>query len=104
MTNNGWELNISGRDFIKIGKKFSISATFNIAQNVNNIKQMDSRVLEAMNKTWDDVKAPNGNTLYLERIQENNPLGSIYGYKFKGVYQYSYSYLENYRKEQEIAY
>lgn len=104
MTNNGWELNISGRDFIKIGKKFSISATFNIAQNVNNIKQMDSRVLEAMNKTWDDVKAPNGSTLYLERIQENNPLGSIYGYKFKGVYQYSYSYLENYRKEQEIAY
>lgn len=104
MTNTGWELNISGRDFIKVGKQFSVSASFNIAQNVNNITKMDSRCLEAYNTKWEDVRNPNGATLYLNRIQENNPLGSIYGFRFKGVYQYSYSYLENYRKDQEAAY
>ena len=95
MTNNGWELNISGRDFIKIGKKFSISASFNIAQNVNNIKSMDERVLSAINTEWDF----SSRGTYLNRIQENNPLGSIYGYRYKGVYQYTYSYLENMKKE-----
>ncbi len=95
MTNNGWELNISGRDFIKIGKKFSISANFNIAQNVNNIKSMDDRVLSAINTEWDY----SSRGTYLNRIQENNPLGSIYGYRYKGVYQYTYSYLENMKKE-----
>ncbi len=104
MTNNGWEMNITGKDFIKIGKKFTVSASFNIAQNVNNIKSMDQRVLDAINTSWEDVRSPAGGTKYLNLIQENNPLGSIYGYKFKGTYQYSYSYLENYRKEQELAY
>jgi len=100
MTNDGWELNISGKDFIKIGKKFSISASFNIAQNVNNIKEMDARVLDAINSEW----SASSRGTYLNRIQEGNPLGSIYGLRYKGVYQYSYTYLENYRKEQELAY
>ena len=95
MTNNGWEINVSGRDFIKIGKKFSISASFNMAQNVNNIKEMDERVLSAINTEWDY----SSRGTYLNRIQENNPLGSIYGYRYKGVYQYTYSYLENMKKE-----
>lgn len=95
MTNNGWEVNVSGRDFIKIGKKFSISASFNMAQNVNNIKEMDERVLSAINTEWDY----SSRGTYLNRIQENNPLGSIYGYRYKGVYQYTYSYLENMKKE-----
>lgn len=95
MTNYGWEVNLSGRDFIKIGKKFSISASFNIAQNVNNIKEMDDRVLSAINSDW----APANRGTYLNRIQENNPLGSIYGLRYLGTYQYSYSYLENMRKE-----
>lgn len=99
MTNDGWELNISGRDFIKIGKKFSISASFNIAQNVNNIKEMDERVLNAINSEWSATSRGS----YLNRIQEGNPLGSIYGFRYKGVYQYTYSYLENYRKENNLS-
>ena len=95
MTNDGWELNISGRDFIKVGKKFSISASFNIAQNVNNIKEMDERVLNAINTEWNY----SSRGVYLNRIQENNPLGSIYGFRYKGVYQYTFSYLENMKKE-----
>lgn len=99
MTNDGWELNISGRDFIKIGKKFTISASFNIAQNVNNIQQMDERVLNSINTEW----AATSRGTYLNRIQEGNPLGSIYGLRYKGVYQYTYSYLENYRKENNLT-
>ena len=33
------------------------------------------------------------------RVQLNNSLGSIYGFRYKGVYQYTYDYLENLRKE-----
>ncbi len=99
MTNDGWELNVSGRDFVKVGKDFSISANFNIAQNVNNIKEMDERVLSAINSNW----AADSRGTYLNRIQEGNPLGSIYGLRYKGVYQYSYSYLENYRKENNLS-
>ena len=99
MTNDGWELNISGKDFIKVGKKFSVSASFNIAQNVNNIKEMDDRVLSSINSEW----AASSRGSYLNRIQENNPLGSIYGFRYKGVYQYTYSYLENYRKENNLT-
>jgi len=99
MTNDGWELNVSGRDFVKIGKKFSISATFNIAQNVNNIKEMDERVLNSINSEW----SATSRGTYLNRIQEGNPLGSIYGLRYKGTYQYSYTYLENYRKENNLS-
>ena len=99
MTNDGWELNISGKDFVKVGKDFSISANFNIAQNVNNIKEMDERVLSAINSSW----AADSRGTYLNRIQEGNPLGSIYGLRYKGVYQYTYSYLENYRKENNLS-
>ena len=104
LTNKGWELNISGRDFVTIAKKLKISASFNIAQNVNNINQMDERCLRSNNSTWASVKNPNGATKYSNLIQVNNPLGAIYGYKFDGVYQYSYAYMENYRKDQEEKY
>ena len=32
-------------------------------------------------------------TVYLNRIQVGNPLGSIYGLRYKGVYRYSYEWL-----------
>lgn len=98
MTNDGWELNVNAKDVIKAGK-FSISAGFNIAQNVNNIKEMDERVLNAINTEW----SATSRGTYLNRIQVGNPLGSIYGLRYKGVYQYTYSYLENYRKENNLS-
>ena len=104
ITNKGWELNISGRDFVTIAKKLKISATFNIAQNVNNINQMDPRCLREYNTDWTEIQTPNGSTRYSSLIQVNNPLGAIYGFKFRGVYQYSYAYMENYRKDQEEKY
>ena len=90
MENKGWELNIEANKFINIGK-FSMSANFNISQNFNKILAMDESVLESINSDWDASKRGS----YLNRIQIGNPLGSIYGLRFKGVYQYTYEYLIN---------
>jgi len=90
MTNKGWELNIQANKFLKVGK-FSMSANFNISQNFNEITDMDESVLESINSTWDSSKRGQ----FLNRIQIGNPLGSIYGLRYKGVYQYSYEYLIN---------
>jgi TonB-linked SusC/RagA family outer membrane protein len=90
MENKGWELNIQANKFIKIGK-FSMDANFNVAQNFNKILKMDDTVLESINSDWDASSRGS----YLNRIQVGNPLGSIYGLRYKGVYQYSYEYLTN---------
>ena len=83
--NYGWELNINGNKFIEIGK-FSISAYANISQNFNTILAMEESVLNDANS---DFNYANGS--YLSRIQIGNPLGSIYGFRFKGVYRYNYN-------------
>ena len=103
MNNDGWEMNINGRRFIKIGK-FSMDAGFNLAQNFNEIKEMDQRVLDAINSEWNATTRPSNRstTGYLNRVQVGNALGSIYGFRYKGVYQYSYDYLENYQKEHNL--
>ena len=90
MTNRGWELNVSANKIINIGK-FNVSANFNISQNFNEIVDMDESVLESINGEWDSSSRGQ----YLNRIQKGNPLGSIYGLRYKGVYQYTYEYLIN---------
>lgn len=98
MTNEGWEVNFTARKFIKKGK-FSVDAGFNIAQNNNEIKEMDDRVLTSINTEW----SASSRGSYLNRVQVGNPLGSIYGLRYKGVYQYSYDYLQNYKKENGLT-
>lgn len=90
MENKGWEFNVALNKFVRIGK-FSMDANFNISQNFNKILEMDQSVLESINSDWDAT----ARGTYLNRIQVGNPLGSIYGLRCKGVYQYSYEYLEN---------
>ena len=97
MTNQGWELNFNARDIIKKGK-FTFGMSFNIAQNKNLIKEMDPTVLASINQEW--VATTRG--ALLNRVQLNNPLGSMYGFRYKGTFQYSYDYLENYRKENNL--
>ena len=99
MTNDGWELNLSAKKFIKIGK-FSADFGLNIAQNSNLLKEMEPSVLQSINgTTWD----PSVRGTYPVRVQLNNSLGSIYGFRYQGVYQYSYDYLENYAKENGLT-
>lgn len=83
MRNTGWELSVDGRNIIKRGK-FSMDVNLTFANNRNEILSMDPTVLESMNG---DFNFKNGS--YLSRVQINNPLGAIYGFRYKGVYQYS---------------
>jgi TonB-linked SusC/RagA family outer membrane protein len=100
MKNQGWELNLSFKNIIKKGK-FSMSADFNVSQNYNEITDMDERVLETLNSSWS--ASTRGGDSYLNRIQVGNPLGSIYGFRYKGVYQYTYDYLTDYAKEHNLT-
>lgn len=94
MENKGWEFNITAKKFIKAGK-FSMDASFNVAQNFNKITEMDQTVLDGINEDW----SADSRGKYFKRIQVGNALGSIFGLRHKGIYQYSYDYLENLRRQ-----
>ena len=55
-----------------------------MGNNVNQIVEMDEAVLASLNKDFDYA-----NGSYLTRVQVANAFGSIYGFRSKGVYQYS---------------
>ena len=86
LENKGWELYINTGKFLKKGK-FNMTASFNIAQNINTITKMDPTVLASMNGDYDYK-----NGTYLQRIQIGNAVGSIYGFRYKGVYRYDYEH------------
>lgn len=92
MRNNGWEFNLNGNRVVKIGKDFSMDFNVSFANNRNEILEMESTVIENLNG---EFKATEGNAKYLSRVQLNNPLGAIYGFRYLGTYQYSeYSEVE----------
>ncbi len=92
--NSGWELNLS-TSRIKVFKDFTVSAYFNVGQNFNEVTEMEASILKANNGKFDEL-----NGSYLGRIQVGNPLGSIYGFRYKGVYRYGY---KNWEKALEEA-
>lgn len=83
MVNQGWEFNINGRQLFKRGK-FSADVNVTFANNRNEITKMEPTVLDALNLPFD-----NNNGSYLTRVQLFNAFGSIYGFRYKGVYQYT---------------
>ena len=83
MRNNGWEFNINGNQVVKKGK-FNASFNVSFANNRNEITEMDPTVLSSLNKEFGK-----GNGEYLTRVQLHHAFGSIYGFRYKGVYQYS---------------
>jgi TonB-linked SusC/RagA family outer membrane protein len=98
MENKGWELSVTGNKFVKIGK-FSLSASFNIAQNINKLVEMDQRILNNMNS--EPVWSNRGSSTILSRVVVGDPLCSIYGFNSLGVFQYTYDYLTNYNTKQQ---
>ncbi|MBR5749855.1 MAG: SusC/RagA family TonB-linked outer membrane protein [Prevotella sp.] len=97
MENKGWELSVTANRFVKI-KKFSVSASVNLAQNVNKLLEMDQRVLDNLNSqpSWGN----RGSRSILSRVVVGDPLCSIYGFNSLGVFQYTYDYLTNYNTKQ----
>ena len=90
MKNVGWEFNLNGNRIIKLGK-FSFDFNVTFANNKNEITSMDETCLASLNSEFGRYNdAP-----YLTRVELNTALGSIYGFRYKGVYQYSdYSEVE----------
>ncbi|HEY6913685.1 MAG TPA: SusC/RagA family TonB-linked outer membrane protein [Paludibacter sp.] len=83
VNNKGWELYLNANKFIKAGD-FSVDCNVNFSNSRNVVLNLDDIILKSYNADYD---FQNGS--YMSRLQLNNSLGSIYGFKYKGVYQYS---------------
>ena len=83
MENVGWEFNVNGNSIVKAGK-FSVDFNITFANNRNKLTEMDETVLASLNSDFDRM-----NGSYLSRVELDRPLGGIYGFRYKGVYQYS---------------
>ena len=83
MDNNGWELNFYSVKAIKVND-FTVDFNFNLSNYVNKIIELRDDILANYNADYDYT-----NGTYLSRIQEGNSYGSIYGFRYKGVYQYN---------------
>jgi predicted permease len=71
---------------IKTGD-WQFDVSLNLSNYRNNIVALDENVLNSYNK---DFTYTNGT--YLTRLQEDNSFGSIYGFRYKGVYQYALAF------------
>lgn len=96
MDNNGWELNFYTNNAIKV-KDLRIDFNFNLSNYVNTIVKLREDVLNNYNGDYDY-----NNGTYLSRLQEGNSFGSIYGFRFKGVYQYN-DYIEGVQESAPVA-
>ena len=79
MDNQGWEFSMF-YTAVK-SKKLRVDFNFNISHNQNMIREISPLVPRENNAR---ITQNNAFKVYL---QENNPFGSFYGFKFKGVYK-----------------
>ena len=97
MRNQGWEFNVNANRIYSTriaGKDFSVNGNISFSDNTNQILDLNPTILEKRNRDFD---FKNGS--YLSYVALKNSFGSIYGFKYKGVYQYSdwggWEYLED---------
>lgn len=96
--NIGWEFNINTNQLLKWGDFYvDVNATF--GNNRNEIIEMDPTVLETLN-----TKFEKANRAMVQRVQVNNPFGAIYGFRYKGVYQYQYETFTNMNEEERAVF
>jgi TonB-linked SusC/RagA family outer membrane protein len=78
MDNQGWEINLNTTPFKT--SQWAIDVNFNIAHNVNIIREIsDQYPVDKGNITT--------NGQYKTYMQVDNPFGSFYGFRYKGVYK-----------------
>lgn len=78
MRNEGWEISLTARNIVKYGG-FRLSADFNISRNRNTVLELPM----TMEFTSPEVK----NGSYANKIIEDRPVGSFFGFRYLGVYQ-----------------
>lgn len=77
LTNNGWEFMIDYR--ILQTKDWRVRVDFNISQNVNSFTELPANF-----NTERDLSIGNGQ--YPKRIVAGEPIGSFFGFRYKGVW------------------
>jgi TonB-linked SusC/RagA family outer membrane protein len=97
MRNTGWEFYINTNELVKAGK-FVFDMNVNFGNNRNEILEMDEYILNNLNSEY----AYNNGEI-LRRVQLRNPLGAIYGFHSLGVYQYGYTYVSEYGRNNKMT-
>ena len=77
MQNQGWEIGINSTPYKS--KKWRVDFNFNISANQNMIKEISEFYPSEQGNT-------DRNGQFKRFLQVDNPFGSFYGYRFKGVY------------------
>ena len=77
MSNKGYEIRFDIEAYKT--RMWSVKLSLNASRNINKIEHLPS--------TWKDENYSFGNGSYAVRIVEGDPIGSFYGYRYKGVYQ-----------------
>lgn len=98
MRNTGWEFHVNTNNLLKLGK-FSFDMNANFGNNRNEILEMDEYVLNSLNSTF-----AYNNGEFLRRVQIHNPFGAIYGFRYKGVYEYNYDTFKNMTADERTAF
>ena len=99
MRNTGWEFHVNSNRLITIGKKFSMDVNVNFGNNRNELLEMEENLLDNLNSVYGF-----SNDETLQRVQLHNPLGAIYGFRYKGVYQYNYTTFERMTPEERAQF
>ena len=92
--NVGWEFRINTNKLVKV-KNFQFDMNMNFGNNKNEILSMDENLLNNLNSVFTYQNAER-----LQRVQLHNPFGAIYGFRYKGVYQYNYDTFADMNEEQ----
>ncbi|KQB38126.1 SusC/RagA family TonB-linked outer membrane protein [Flavobacterium sp. L1I52] len=77
MQNQGWEIGLNSTPYKS--KKWRVDFNFNISANQNTIKEISEYYPSESGNT-------DRNGQFKRFLQVDNPFGSFYGYRFKGVY------------------
>jgi TonB-linked SusC/RagA family outer membrane protein len=77
MTNNGWELMVDWRAIRT--KDWLLSFNFNTSQNINTFNKLPDNFNPERSTSI-------GNGQYPRRVQEGEPIGSFFGFRYLGVY------------------
>ncbi len=77
MSNKGWEFRTDYELFKNKDWRFAVN--FNISRNINKV--------ESLPENMNEENYAFGNNNYAVRVVEGDPIGSFYGYRYKGVYQ-----------------
>lgn len=96
MENIGWEVIFNSNRLIK-HKDFTMDFQFNLANNKNTLVSLGELVMNNFNQPYGY-----NNGEYLGRIQEGNAWGSIYGFRYKGVYRYN-DYIPGEQEDAPVA-